>query len=65
MGIDTVTTGDYKTACGKGYWECKKSEPEILNLKHVAINYFKFESANSFFYWDDKTGSFKRIWISD
>ncbi len=65
MGVDVVKPGEYKTACGKGYFECEKNEPEILKLKRPAIDYFKFESANSFFFWDDKTSSFKRIWISD
>ena len=65
MGINIVEPGQYKTACGKGYYECKKGEPEVLKLKLPAIDYFKFESANSFFFWDDKTNSFKRIWISD
>lgn len=65
MGVDIVKPGQYKTACGKGYFKCGKGEPEVLKLKRPAINYFKFESANSFFFWDDKTSSFKRVWISD
>ena len=65
MGIATAKPGEYKTACGKGYFECKEGEPEVLKLKRPAIDYFKFESANSFFVWDDKLGSFKRIWMSD
>ena len=65
MGIDTVKPGEYKTACGKGYFKCEKGEPEILKLKRPAIDYFKFGSANSFFFLDDQTGDFKRIWISD
>ena len=65
MGINTVKPGEYKTVCGKGYFKCEKGEPEVLKLKRPAIDYFKFQSANSFFFWDDKTGDFKRIWISD
>jgi hypothetical protein len=67
MGIDTVAPGRYPTACGKGYWECNKNEnePETLFIKNVALDYFLFESANSFYYWDKNIGSFKRIWISD
>ena len=65
MGIDTVKPGEYKTACGKGYFKCGKGEPEILILKRPAIDYFRFGSANSFFFWDDQTDNFKRIWISD
>ena len=65
MGIDIVKPGQYKTACGKGYFECKKDEPEVLKLTRPAIDYFRFESANSFFFWDCKTNSFNRVWISD
>jgi len=65
MGVDIVKPGHYKTACGKGYFECEKGEPEVLKLKQPAIDYFRFESANSFFFWDCNTNSFKRIWISD
>ena len=65
MGVDIAKPGEYKTACGKGYFECKEGEPEVLKLRRAAIDYFRFESANSFFVWDDKTAKFKRIWISD
>lgn len=65
MGIDLAKPGDYKTACGKGYWECEKNEPEVLNLKTPGIWHFRFESAASIWYWDKKSGEFKRVWISD
>jgi hypothetical protein len=65
MGISVVKPGNYRTACGKGYFECKKGEPEILTLKNPAIDFFKFDSANSYFFWDAKAKSFQRIWISD
>ena len=65
MGIDIAKPGEYKTACGKGYFECNEGEPKVLKLRLPAIDYFRFESANSFFVWDDKTTSFKRIWMSD
>jgi hypothetical protein len=65
MGVAIAKPGKYKTACGKGYGDCEKGEPEVLKLNRPAIDYFKFESANSFFFWDDKTHKFKRIWISD
>lgn len=65
MGIMKVSQGLYKTACGKGYWACGPNEvPEIL-ITNDAIDYFKTESANSYFYWDKGGKTFKRIWISD
>jgi len=65
MGIEVAKPGKYKTACGKGYWACKKGEPSELKLTIPAIDFFTFESANSFFVWDTKTRKFKRIWMSD
>ncbi len=65
MGVRIALPGKYKTACGKGYWACKKGEPESLNLKLPAIDYFQEGSANSFFIWDKKTRQFRRIWMSD
>lgn len=65
MGIEDVTPGLYLTACGKGYVECGEGEPEEIQIPYHAINFFKEESANSFFYWDAQKKAFRRIWISD
>ncbi len=65
MGIEVAKPGTHKTACGKGYWACERGEPAVLNLKSPAIDFFRFESANSYFVWDTKTKKFKRIWMSD
>jgi len=65
MGISLLEPGQYKTACGKGYWECKDDEFNILKLKTPGINYFAFESANSVFYWSSRKNEFMRIWMSD
>ena len=65
MGLDIAKAGVYKTACGKGYWKCKKGEPPELKLRRAAIDFFRFESANSYFVWSAGKGKFERIWISD
>ena len=65
MGISVVSPGKYKTACGKGYWSCKKEEPSELKLSLHAINLYMFESSNSFFWWEKHTGKFVQTWISD
>jgi hypothetical protein len=65
MGIAVAEPGTYKTACGKGFWDCKADESAVLKLHRPAINLFKIESANSFFIWNPKTKNFNRIWISD
>lgn len=65
MGIAKVIPGRYKTACGKGYWACKKNEPSEMLVQHDALEYFKTESASSYFYWNGQVKSFERVWISD
>lgn len=65
MGVGIAEANTYKTACGKGYWECDKDETETLKLKYPAIDFYLYESANSFFWWDKKLGKFRRTWISD
>ncbi len=65
MGISKAKPGQYKTACGKGYWECSDDEPAILNLKNDGVAYFWFESASSIWYWNTSRNDFTRIGISD
>jgi len=64
MGINVVSKGKYTTACGKGY-NCEESEPKEIEFYLPAIQYFRYESASSIFYWDKKTSSFKQVWMSD
>jgi len=47
MGIAKVKPGEYETACGKGYWECGKNEPEKLKTGRDAVEFFKEDSASS------------------
>jgi hypothetical protein len=65
MGIATVKLGEYKTACGKGYWECDKDEPSTLVLKRQAIEFFNTESASSNYVYDPRNAKFTAIAISD
>lgn len=65
MGISLIEPGKHQTACGKGYWDCAQDEPKVLTLRNPGINFFKFESANSVFYWNSIKKEFKRIWLSD
>lgn len=65
MGIREASKGTYQTACGKGYWLCRSDEVPNIDIPRSALNYFKVESANSFFYWSTETKAFHRIWISD
>jgi len=65
MGVEVAKPGTYKTVCGKGYWTCKKGEPSLLRLHRPAIDFFRFESANSYFIWRIDKKKFNRIWMSD
>jgi hypothetical protein len=65
MGIGTVNTGTFDTACGKGYWDCKTDEEPKVTLKNSAVDFFTCESANQYLYWSEKDKKIKTIWISD
>ncbi len=65
MGLDLVPPGIYKTACGKGYRECAPDEPEEVELIRPAINVFSYEGASTLYYWDDKSGKFKSVAVSE
>jgi hypothetical protein len=67
MGIETVPPGTYEYNCIETADDCVGSDTgkSKITLRQPAIEYFKFESAASAFYWDAKKNSFIRIWISD
>jgi hypothetical protein len=65
MGIVTVPPGRYRTACGKGYRDCKADEPEELVLRFDAIDYFYEESADGVYYLTDRTAEFRWVALSD
>jgi len=49
VGIIAVPPGRYKTACGKGYFECNAGEPEELNLSLPAFKFIYFGKASIMF----------------
>ncbi len=65
VGIRVALPDRYKTACGKGYRTCKTNEPLEIQIDYSAIDLFQYEGANSFFVWDSKENTFRRIWMSD
>jgi hypothetical protein len=66
MGITKVKPGRYETVCGgKGFGECEEGELGDLVVEHTAIDFFADEKSNSFFVYDAKKKSFKRVWMSD
>lgn len=65
VGLARVTPGTYKTACGKGYWDCAPGEVTTVAVPMPAINLFKIESASVFYVWSPSSGDFRKYWISD
>ncbi|HTW60073.1 MAG TPA: hypothetical protein VMD99_18260 [Terriglobales bacterium] len=67
FAIDLVKPGRYETACGKGYDDsfCAHGEPDYLVLSRPAIDFIYTESADSIFYWGEKTKEFRKIAMSD
>jgi len=65
MGIAKVKPGQYETACGKGYWECGKDEPEKLSTKRDAVEFFKDESGSSVYVYNPGKHKFISVATSD
>ena len=63
--VAKVKPGPYETACGKGYWECGKDEPEKLSTKRDAVEFFKDESASSVYVYNPRTRKFFSVATSD
>lgn len=55
----------WKTACGKGYGECKPGEPEEFQITLPSIQFCYIESACSIYMWNKKSNSFEEIRFSD
>jgi hypothetical protein len=65
FGLEIVRPGRYKTACGKGYFECAVDETDELRLKRPAIDFFMFESSSTFYWWDSGRKAWRKTRISD
>jgi hypothetical protein len=64
--LETVKPGNYRTVKGKGYrWAAKADIPRVLRLCRDGINFGKFESADSIFYWNLKKQGFVQVHMSD
>ncbi len=55
----------WKSACGKGYWECEIGEPSAFKINHPSIMFCYIESACTIYMWDSKKLTFKEITFSD
>ncbi len=58
-GIRIVKKGIYKTACGKGFFDCIQGEPEQIKLLYPGINFFPYDAGfEKCYYWDSKENKF-------
>ncbi len=64
-GIVTLPPGRYRTACGKGYFECEPQEPEELVTRWDGIDFFYEESADDVYYMPERGREFVHIRLSD
>jgi hypothetical protein len=66
MGLGVAPPGRYATAVGKGYdFGPDNHDPSEILLTSPAIDFFRFESASVFWYWDKDTRRFVSIQMSD
>lgn len=65
LGIAQVPPGRYRTACGKGYFECEPQEPEVLVTQRDAIDLFYEESADGVYYMPKGSNEFIHVRLSD
>ncbi len=64
-GLSPVKPGKYRTACGRGFWECGPGEPPELELTRTGVYFFFFEGHSSIFYWNENGRCYSRVSLSD
>lgn len=55
----------WKTACGKGYWDCGIDEPDKIKITRPSIMFCYIESACEIYLLGEDRESFKKIALSD
>ena len=55
----------FRTACGKGYFECGRGEPLTIQFHLPSISFCLRESSCSVFVWQPSSARFQRIRMSD
>jgi hypothetical protein len=64
IGIKRVAPATYPTACARGF-DCAEDEPKYIRVTHEAIDFFKTESAETYYYWNETRHAFARAGITD
>ena len=65
IALAPPSSTQWKTACGKGYFECKPGEPEQVRITLPSIEFCYIGSSCFLFMWNKKAGSFRKIQLSD
>lgn len=55
----------FRTACGKGYFECARGEPSTIQFRLPSISFCLRESSCSVFVWQTHAARFQQIRMSD
>ena len=64
MGIKRVAPDRYPTACARGL-DCAEDEPRYIIVKHDAIDYFRHDQSNRYYYWNESRHAFAQVGIND
>lgn len=65
MGIGSLVPETYRRYVTKAHMKSEEGDPNEEDYKNPAIDFFRFESSGSFFYWSQSEKKFKRFWYSD
>jgi|GEM_PF-6712849 len=63
--LETLPAGKYQTLCASVDEYCEGGTPKEIHLTHDAFLLTVLEASASIIYWDAKTKSFRRAWLSD
>jgi hypothetical protein len=63
IGIKRVAPNTYPTACARGL-DCAEDEPRYIHLTHEAIDFFKHDSASTYYYWNAVRHGFEYVGIT-
>jgi hypothetical protein len=65
-GIRLVRKGVYKTACGKGFFDCMKGKPKQVNLDAPGISFFQYDAGfERYYFWNAAKGKFENQQMRD
>jgi hypothetical protein len=63
--LSVARPGTFKTACGKGYFECSPGEPSQVKLRGGELCLTFYASSDFLYIWDPPSQMLKQIQMSD